>query len=108
MRDLAKRRQERGWTSPGEDRSFERYDDDRLMACLRDNAPKARTSAAKILGRRRCVDAVGPLCRALKIEKKLYSRLAFCEALGAMGAPAVQPLVDLLGEIGRNQETTLP
>ncbi len=108
MKDLAKKREERGETSPEEDRAFERHDDGRLIACLRDNAPKTRTSAAKILGKRSSVEAAGPLCRALEVEKKLYPRLAFCEALAAIGKPAVQPLVDRLGEIGRNHETALP
>ncbi len=108
MRDLTKNREERGQTSPEEDRAFERYEDARLIARLRDKAPKARTSAAKILGRRRRAEAAEPLCRALKVEKKLYPRLAFCEALGAIGAPAVPLLVDSLGEIGTNQETSLP
>ncbi len=108
MNDLDKKREERGWTSPEEDRAFEQHEDALLIAWLRDEAPKARTSAAKILGRRQCLGAAAPLCRALKGEGKLYPRLAFCEALAAIGEPSVQPLVDLLGEIGRNHETALP
>jgi HEAT repeat protein len=78
------------------------------MAHLRHEKPKVRTSAAKILGQRQCRQAVMPLCRALRKEKKLYSKLAICEALGALGKPSIPPLIELLGRIGNNHENTLP
>ena len=34
--------------------------------------------------------------------------MAISEALSQIGVPAISPLLDLLGEIGKNQETELP
>lgn len=70
--------------------------------------PQKRTISASILGERKDTGAIIPLCIAFKREKALYSRIAISEALSQIGDPAVGPLVDLLGKIGKNQETELP
>lgn len=70
--------------------------------------PQKRTISASILGERQDKEAIIPLCMAFKREKALYSRIAISEALSQIGDPAVGPLIDLLGKIGKNQETELP
>jgi HEAT repeat protein len=79
-----------------------------LVGLLKADNPKERTISATILGKRRNENAIIPLSLALKREKALYSRIAMSEALSKIGEPAIGPLVGLLGEIGKNQETELP
>ncbi len=80
----------------------------KLIILLEDDNPQKRTVAATILGDRKYLKGILPLCKAIKSEKFLYSRIAMSEALGKMGEPAVPPLINLLGMIGNNQEVQLP
>lgn len=79
-----------------------------LIEMINSDNPPERTISAVLLGNRRDKIVIEPLCAALKNEKSLYSRIAMSEALSKMGEPAVPPLIKLLGEIGKNQETELP
>jgi HEAT repeat protein len=108
IRNLKKARQNRGQTLESEDLIFEQHPNDQLLVFLLNSEPTARTSAANILGKRKHYAAIKPLCSALKIEKKLYCKIAISNALRDMGTKAITPLIGLLGEIGENQETTLP
>lgn len=67
-----------------------------------------RTSAVRLLGERKSTDAVPYLCARLQKETALYTRIAISEALGAIGAPAISGLVELLGKVGSNQHAGLP
>jgi HEAT repeat protein len=102
------RREQRGETSLQDDLLLEPCENALLMGYLFHHAPKIRTSAAKILGQRKYGPAVPALCRALKSEVKLYPRQAICDALAIIGRPSIPLLIDLLGEIGQNQEKSLP
>ncbi len=82
--------------------------DDKLAALLASFNPQERTAAAKILGERRCISAVIPLCETLKKEKALYTKIAITETLASIGEPAMPELVKLLGEVGNNQHKALP
>lgn len=108
MSKLNKQRQARGQTSPEEDQIFARKGNTTLTAYLRRENPRMRTSAAKILGQRQCLQAVMPLCQALQKEKTLYPKLAICEALSTIGKTSIPPLIKLLGRIGSNHENALP
>jgi HEAT repeat protein len=79
-----------------------------LIDMLIHKKARIRTIAATILGNNKNEKAIGALCKALKNEKSLYSRIAISESLGKMGEAAVVPLTRLLGQIGNNQEKTLP
>ena len=48
------------------------------------------------------------LANSFKEEKALYSRIAISESLASYGELAVPYLINLLGEIGNNQEKELP
>jgi hypothetical protein len=87
---------------------FDHHSNELLISMLADHQAQARTAAAKILGKHRCEPAVAPLCEALIQENALYTRLAICEALAAIGEPAINPLLELLGQIGNNQHRILP
>ena len=98
----------RGFTSNEDDSRFEALSDLQLIELLSDKTPAARTSSAKILESRKCKEAIRPLCNALKKEKVLYSKIAICSALSAMGEEAAEELIPLLGKIGRNRHEKLP
>jgi hypothetical protein len=51
---------------------------------------------------------VTELCRQLAVEKKLYTKIALCESLAARAELSIEPLIELLGRIGKNQETKIP
>jgi hypothetical protein len=79
-----------------------------LMELLHSEKSSIRTAAAFHLGRLKCEEAVPALCNLLNEEKSLYTRIAVSAALSSIGAPAVKPLIGLLGRIRNNQEKELP
>lgn len=109
--DSIKKQKDREKRGQVPSRKIERFNDlavEDLMELLNSPDPKERTITATIIGKRKYIDFVLPLCEALKKEKSLYSRIAISEALGQIGEPAVVPLISLLGKIGNNQEKELP
>lgn len=101
-------RKKRGEISKDDINPYIHFSTHELIEMLESPDPKNRTIAATILGNKKEEDAVESLCNTLKREKALYSRIAMSEALGKIGKPAVVPLSNLLGQIGNNQEKTLP
>jgi len=101
-------RQKRGQISKEEIANFNEVSTAELLVLLNSTEPVKRTTAATIIGKRKCNDFVLPLCFALAKEKALYARIAISEALGEIGEPSVPPLILLLGKIGNNQEKELP
>ena len=79
-----------------------------LKAQLRSDIVFERTIAAKVISKYKTEDTLIDLLEALKVEKKLYSKLAICESLELFGQSACPKLVDLLGQIGKNQHSKLP
>lgn len=70
--------------------------------------PCIRTASAGILGKRKDASAVEDLCKCIKVEKSLYSRISMSEALGAIGTPSLKKLLNLVGKVGKNQHHKLP
>lgn len=101
-------RERRGQISGGDLRDYIDLEIPELIEMLKADIPTERTIAASILGDRGDETIILPLCTALKSEEALYSRIAISEALSKIGEPTVPLLIDLLGEIGNNQETELP
>lgn len=101
-------RERRGQISPEELETCIGFSTEHLIEMLSTDNPQKRTIAATILGNRGDEKAIIHLCTSLKKEKALYSRIAMSEALGKMGEEAVSPLINLLGQIGNNQEIELP
>lgn len=98
----------RGQISPEDLKPYLDLQPEPLIGLLGSEDPKERTIAATIMGERPNENMIMPLCTAFTGEKALYSRIAMSEALSKMGKPATRPLIDILGEIGSNQETKLP
>lgn len=103
-----KNREKRGQISPDDIIPYLDFSTEDLIEMLNVNNPQERTISAVILGNREDENATKPLCTALANEKSLYSRIAISEALSQIGEPAALYLIELLGEIGKNQETKLP
>ncbi len=104
----AELRKRRGETTAVDDLTFSEFSDKDLIRYLKSPVPIERTSAAKELGIRKYIPGVDNLCITLRKEKKLYTKIAISEALVNIGVPSIEPLCDLLGEIGNNQERELP
>jgi len=103
-----KNRRKRGQISPEDISPYVDLPTEGLVEMLQGTDPQKRTIAAVILGDLGDERGILPLCSALTTEKSLYSRIAISEALSKIGEPSVAYLIELLGEIGKNQETMLP
>jgi hypothetical protein len=108
VKNLSDARKQRGEITAEDLKPFLHLTDGELIRLLDDVQPQNRAAAARLLGDRRCADAVDVLCRKLAAEKALYARLAAGEALEAIGFPALPSLISLLGMIGTNQYRAVP
>jgi len=106
--DKAAARAIRGQTTPEDDSICLSCSYQELFDLLNDVEARKRTSAAKLLGIRKCVEAIPLLCERLKVEKALYTRIAICDALANIGESAIPALIELVGKIGKNQHENLP
>lgn len=70
--------------------------------------PTDRTEAAMIIKMRNIEKLIPKLIEALKIEKKLYCKLAISDALVSFKEKSVEFLIPYLGSIGKNQHHKLP
>jgi hypothetical protein len=102
------KRRERGEVTQADIDPFLSISTGELLGRLRSPAPTIRTCAAIVLGNHKESKVVAALCRQLKIEKKLYCRIAISDSLANMGSLSVQALLALLGKIGHNQERDVP
>lgn len=99
---------QRGFVTEKEITDSSHLNSNQLIKMLRSKISRERTIASTLLGQKSDKIAIIPLCEAIKIEKKLYSKIAISEALGSFGKDAVEKLTPLLGKIGNNQYKKLP
>lgn len=105
---LATKRRERGEINQADLDPFLPMSIDELFCKLHSVTPTIRTCAATVLGKHKDPEVVAALCQQIKIEKKLYCRIAISDSLVNIGSLSVQPLLALLGKVGHNQETDVP
>ena len=79
-----------------------------LENLLTSETPEKRTLAAIIIQEKNIFCLIPNLISALKIEKKLYSKIAISETLINFEEKSIEPLIPLLGQIGNNQHQKLP
>ncbi|BCY17490.1 hypothetical protein hrd7_13390 [Leptolinea sp. HRD-7] len=108
MKGQSTARKQRGEITTCDLEPFRHLTDGELIFRLDDPHPRTRAAAARLLGDRRCAEAVNALCERLRTEKALYARLADGESLAAIGLPALPALISLLGKIGNNQYHAVP
>jgi hypothetical protein len=99
------KRRERGEVDEADITHFSSYGEPELLYLLRSEIPVERTCAAIHLRKILSTTVVTELCRQLAVEKKLYTKIALCESLAARAELSIEPLIELLGRIGKNQET---
>lgn len=103
MKSSDKQLEERGYITEGQLCSFLEIPLLELHDLLKNKSAVMRTIAATILGKRNEIESIEYLCNALVVEKKLYSKIAICDALASYGADSMNHLIPLLGTIGNNQ-----
>jgi hypothetical protein len=108
METLAIKRRERGEVTQADIDPFLLMSTDDLLCKLRSPTPTIRTCAATVLSNHKESEVVAALCQQLKIEKKLYCKMAISDSLVKIGSLSILPLLALLGKIGQNQETEIP
>ncbi len=107
MDALATKRRERGQVTQADIDPFLLMPTDELLCKLRSPTPTTRTCAATALGNHKELEVVAALCQQIKIEKKVYCRIAISDSLVNIGSLSIRPLLALLGKVGHNQETAI-
>ena len=79
-----------------------------LKNLLASETPEKRTLAAIIIQEKNISCLIPDLILSLKIEKKLYSKIAISEALISFKEKSIENLIPLIGQIGNNQHKKLP
>lgn len=77
-------------------------------ALVNSPVPAKRTLGACCLASLQCKQGIAHLLTQLQVEKKLYCKLALCDALVTYQDAAIPGLVNLLGKIDANQYKTIP
>ena len=108
MGTSATKRRERGEVAQADIDPYLLMPTDELLCQLRLPTPTIRTCAATVLGNHKELKVVAALCQQIKIEKKLYCRIAISDSLVNIGSLSIQPLLALLGKVEHNQETDIP
>jgi len=103
MKSNLEQLQNRGYVTDEKMNDYKSLNNDDLLDLLNSKNAAERTIAAKIIGERRISAFLPFLCESLKIEKKLYSRIAICEAIENFGINALNYLLPFVGKIGDNQ-----
>lgn len=108
MKSKSEQLASRGFVKPGvENQHFDATYSQRVTL-LNSKIPAERTLGARLLANNADLSAIDYLIAALKIEFKLYTKIAICNSLVSYGKRSVIPLIELLGKIGSNQHTTIP
>jgi hypothetical protein len=108
MNDSSIKRRERGEVNKADIAQFASFDEPELLLLLHSEISVERSCAAIHLRKYQRPDIVAKLCHQLTVEKKLYTRIALCETLAKCSELSLEPLIGLLGRIGKNQETAIP
>jgi hypothetical protein len=113
--DKLEARKKRGQINSNDLKNFKEYNYLKLIDMLSDENSQKRTIASNLLNSK-FLDislnekniVINELAKHFKKEKALYSRIAISESLVSYNELAVPYLIQLLGQIGSNQEKDLP
>ncbi len=105
---LEKKRRERGEVSETDILKFDLYKKTELLSLLHSEIAFERSCAAIHLRNYQTSDVVAALCIQLTVEKSLYAKIAVCETLVECAELSIEPLIELLGQIGNNHEAKIP
>ena len=82
---------------------YENLSEEEAVLLTASAKPHERTAGIMLLARTGNTRYLPEFCRLLAAEKKLYTKLALCDALVRFGDNAIPFLLPLLGAIGGNQ-----
>lgn len=98
----------RGYIEEADLIEYKSFSKDDLLNMLGSSVAAERTAAAMLLANYIEDNVVDKLVQQLKIEKKLYSKIAITNTLASYGLLSCNILIENLGRIGNNQHKTLP
>ena len=98
----------RGFLAEGKEFSFLELPYNKRIELLQSAKAIDRTLGARLLTSSKNSTTITTLIQALKIEKKLYSKIEICNTLASFKQLSVKPLISILGEIGNNQHKSIP
>ncbi len=98
----------RGFIADGVEQNYQALSLSERVNLLQRITPADRSLGARLLSISADVSAINYLIDALKIEKKLYTKMEICNALEFFSIDAVKPLISLLGKVGNNQYWQIP
>lgn len=108
MRSSLSQLKSRGFVSEGQESDFINLSFSEQLLLLESKNACDRTIGARLLGIQGNINAIRPLCNALRSENKLYPKLEICSSLAGFGLHAVPYLVSMLGDVGNNQYKVVP
>ncbi|EGV42839.1 hypothetical protein BZARG_3042 [Bizionia argentinensis JUB59] len=108
MSSKQKQLQARGFIENGTKSEFENFSFNRKVDLLESIIATERTLGTRLLKDNKTTISVGYLIKALKIEKKLYTKIEICNTLSLLNELAVTPLIMCLAKIGANQHKAVP
>jgi hypothetical protein len=103
MKSTKEQLENRGFITDGSIKEYKFKTNHELNELLKNKNAVMRSIAAKIMGERKEPDSLPLLCKALKNETKLYTKIAICEAIECYGITALDYLLPLFGKIGNNR-----
>ncbi len=107
MKSSKKDLEQRGYLEEDLEIKFQDLSIKEKYKLLESDIPKERSQGARLLSQERSFVS-DRLIRALKIEKKLYSKIEICKALEAHKNDSIPLLIQELGRIGSNQHVHIP
>lgn len=108
MKSSSSQLSSRGFIADGVEQNYQHLSFSEQINLLHSKTPTDRTLGARLLGLSADVSAINYLIDALKLEKKLYTKMEICTQLESFGMDAVKPLISLLGKVGNNQYRHIP
>jgi hypothetical protein len=103
MKSTERQLESRGFVTEETAALFKDISLEEIEELLKSHKPCEVTLGAKVSAFVKHEQLLPLLCAALADEKKLYTKLAICEALAAYGESSLPYLIPLLGVIGNNQ-----
>jgi HEAT repeat protein len=100
--------QNRGYLKDGIESDYRDISCDKKYKLLESTIATERTLGARLLKQNKTKATVTILIKALKAEKKLYSKIEISSTLSELGEIAIIPLIMNLGKIGNNQHKKIP
>ena len=108
MKSKQKQLESRGYLSEEFVPEFENISLNEKVKLLESKIAVERTLGARLLENNPTKQTVEHLLEALKKEKKLYSKIEICNTLSELGEIGISPLINNLGQIGKNQHQSVP